>query len=355
MAKKKKNQSIYYNPSVIMNMKDLDGLQPSIYMVSTNRSAGKTTGFLLESLKNFKENKKKTILLYRYQYELSTSNKIYTDVLNLYSDYGQEMTVVSNAKGLFYELFLDGESFGYSLSMGNPDTLKKYSPLFTDVDFIIFDEFQTESGKYLPKEVQKLQSILLTIARGGGEQSRHVNVYMLSNNVSIMNPYYIEFGIHKRLKHDTKFMRGHGWVAEFGYNASASENIKHNAISRAFSNSDYIKYSTEQSYLKMTDSFISKPTGKSKYIYTLIHDGVAYGVRDCFEYGIIHVSKKVDKTCKQVVTFKAADHNQVTMMLSHYCWLWKNIKDAYYNGCLRFDDIQTKNAIFDILSIDLYK
>lgn len=350
-----KKTSIYYDPSIILGMKDLDGLEPSIYMISKNRSAGKTTGFLKESLEHFKETGKKTILLYRYQYELSASNKIYSDVLNLYPDYGIAMQAVSNAKGLFYELFLDDESFGFALSMGNPDSLKKYSPLFADVDYIIFDEFQTESGKYLTKETEKLQSILLTIARGGGKQSRPIKVFMLSNNVSLMNPYYIEFGIHKRLKSDTKFMRGNGWVAEFGFNESASAQIKENGIARAFQNSEYMRYSTEQSYLLMTDSFIEKPSGKSKYIYTIIHDGVAFGVRDCFESGIIHVSKKVDKSCRQIVTFKAGDHNQVTMMLSHYCWLWKNIKDAYQHGCLRFDDIQTKNAIFDILSIDLYK
>lgn len=345
----------YYNPERILKTKDLDGLEPSIFMISTNRSAGKTTAFLKYSLEHFKNTGRKTILLYRYQYELNASANVYKDVMSIYPEYGEKMTCESQAKGLFYELFIDKVSFGYAISMNNPDSMKKYSPIFADVDIVLFDEFQTESGKYLQKEIQKFQSILLTIARGGGQQSRNVKVFMLSNLVSIMNPYYIQFGIHKRIKSDTKIMRGNGWVAEFGYNESASKAIQKNGIARAFSDSDYIKYSTEKEYLHTTDSFIAKPSGKHKYIFTIVHDNIHYGVRDCFEQGVMHVSKKADRSCKNIVTFKASDHNQNTMMLSHYSYLWRNIKEAFYNGCLRFDDLQTKNAIFDILAVDIYK
>ena len=345
----------YYNPQKILSTLDLDKEEPAIYMISTNRSAGKTTAFLKLSLEHFQETKRKTILLYRYKYELNACADIFKDVLKLYPDYGIEMTSQSNAMGMFYELFLDGESYGYAIAMSNPDTMKKYSPIFSDVDFVIFDEFQTESGKYLPKETEKFQSIMLTIARGGGSQSRKIKVFMLSNLVSIMNPYYIQFGIHKRIKTDTKIMRGKGWVAEFGFNDSASKQIKQNGIAKAFSDSDYIKYSTEKEYLKQTDSFIEQPKGKSKYLFTIVHDGIKIGVRDCFENGVMYCSKKYDKSCTNVVTFKASDHNQNTMMLSHYSYLWKNIKDAFMCGCLRFDDLQTKNAIFEILAVDMYK
>lgn len=345
----------YYNGEKILELKDLDKLDPSIYLISTNRSAGKTTYFLNKSLQHFKKTKRKTLLLYRYQYELNSSNEIFSDVMRMNPEYGEEMTVVPLAKGLFYELYLDNESFGYALSMNNPDSLKKYSPIFAEVDMIIFDEFQPESGKYLPKELDKFQSILLTVARGGGFQSRSIKVFMLSNFVSIMNPYYIQFGIHKRMKSDTKFMRGNGWVAEFGFNESASNSIRKSGIARAFSDSNYLRSSTKKEYLHTTDSFIERPSGKHKYIFTIVHDGVNYGVRDCFESGVMYVSKKFDPSCKSIVTFKASDHNQNTTMLTHYSYLWKNIKDAFHNGYLRFDDIQTKNAVFDILAVDIYK
>lgn len=351
----KMSKSKYYNPDKIMNMKDLDNQTPWFYIVSSNRSAGKTTSFLKKSLELFKNKKKKTILLYRYQYELNSCCTIFTDVMRLYPNLGGEMKALPNAKGLFYELFLDNKSFGYALSLNNPDSLKKYSPIFSDVEYVIFDEFQTENGKYLPKEIEKFQSLMITISRGGGKQSRPLKVFMLSNMVSIMNPYFIEFNIHKRIKSDTKFLKGHGWIAEFSYNESASNAIKESGLARAFENSNYIKYSTEKEYLIATDNFIEQPKGKAKYYFTILYDGKPYGVREYPTVGIFHVSKKVDKDCKYVATFKASDHNQNTMMLNHYSFLFKNLKDSFNRGNLRFDDVETKNAIFDILAIDVYK
>ena len=170
----------YYNPKKILSIKDLDNETPSIYIITTNRSAGKTTSFLKKSLEDYKENKSQVVLMYRYKYELKASADIYKDVLTLYPDLGVEMKCVPHADGLYYELFLDNESFGYAVSLANPDALKKYSPIFSKVKQIIFDEFQTETGKYLPKEIKKFQSLYLTIARGGGKQSRKVFCFRCS-------------------------------------------------------------------------------------------------------------------------------------------------------------------------------
>lgn len=345
----------YYNPQKILSMKDLDGEEPSIYMITTNRSAGKTTTFLKKALADFTNDGSKVVLIYRYTYELNSSADIFKDVLKLYPKYGKLMTCISHAKGLFYEIFLDKISFGYAIPLSNPDALKKYSPIFAEVNNIIFDEFQTETGKYLNKEMQKIQSVYLTIARGGGQQSRHVKLFMLGNMVSIMNPYFINFDIHKRLKNNTNFMRGSGWVAEFGFNESASIAIKNNSFFKAFQKDDYMSYSTEKVYLHDADIFIEKPSGRAKYIFTLMHDGNAFGIREFFDDGVLYVSHKPDNSCKQIVAFKASDHNQNTIMLNHFSYLWKNIRDAFNNGYLRFDDIKSKSAIFDILSVDLYK
>lgn len=345
----------YYNPEKILRLRDLDGLKPAIYLVSTNRSAGKTFSFLKRSLENFKKNKTQVGLIYRHSYELNSCGSIFSDVMRQYPELSGEITVSSHAKGLFYEMLMDGETLGYALSLNNPDALKKYSPLFAKVEDMIFDEYQTETGKYLPKEIDKFQSLALTVARGGGKQSRHVNFYLLGNNVTLMNPYYIQFGIHKRLKTETKFMRGNGWVAEFGFNESASQQIRSNSFFHAFKDEGYMAYSTENVYLSDSSIFVGKISGRSKYLFSIAHESSLYGVREYYDKGIMYISKQCDPSCKMVITFKASDHNQNTMMLSHYSYLWKNIKEAYYKGWLRFDDIKTKNDIFDILGVDLYK
>ena len=95
---------------------------------------------------------------------------------------------------------------------------------------MIFDEFQSETNHYCDNETKKFISIHTSIARGQGEQVRYVPVYMLSNPVSIINPYYVEMGISGRLKDDTKFLRGDGFVLEQGYIESASIEQKNSGI-----------------------------------------------------------------------------------------------------------------------------
>lgn len=352
-----KENTKYYDPTKLLSMKDLDGDEPSIYMIVSNRSAGKTTRFLKDSLENFKNNKKKVILIYRHQYELPSSGLVYSDVLKIFPEYGEHIESRPIAKGLFYEMYLDNESMGFSLSLSNVDSLKKYSPLFSDCDFFIFDEFLTENGKYLQNEVEKLQSILITCARGGGEQSRKIKLFMLANRTSLLNPYFIYFGIHKRLRTDTHFMRGNGWVAEFGFVQSASDAIKNNGIYKAFNNENnkYMSYSTEDIYLTDTSAFIEKMNGKNTYLFTFIYEGEYFSIREYPDEGILYVSEKVDKNFRTIISFKPNDHNQNTILLSRYSSLWKYVKESFSSGFLRFDSLKAKNAIFDILSIDIYK
>lgn len=349
------NEEKYYNPDKILRMRDLDNLKPAIYIITTNRSAGKTFSILKKFLEDFKKDGKQFAIIYRHKYELNASANLFDDVQRLYPHLRGNITTISYASGLFYELQMDDKTLGWSFSMNSPDALKKHSPKFSQIEQMLLDEYQTESGKYLDKEIEKFQSLYLTIARGGGKQSRHVDVFMCGNNVTLMNPYFINFGIHKRLKDDTKMMRGNGWVAEFLFNKSASQEIRSNSFFHAFKDERYMAYSTENVYLSDASIFVGKISGRAKYLFTILHENTLYGVREFFDKGIMYISKQPDNSCKQVITFKASDHNANTMMLSHYSYLWKNIKDAYYKGWLRFDDIQTKNDIFDILGVDLFK
>lgn len=342
----------YYSLDAIKKKKDLEGKEPSIYLICSNRSAGKTTAVLKESLENFKKNKKQTVLIYRYKYELSSANLIYTGVLNMYKEYGEEMTTQSCAEGLFYTLLLDGEPFGYAISMSNIDSLKKYSPLFGLVNMAIFDEFMKEDDKYLSNETEKLQSILVTISRGGGYQARDIKLYMLGNMVSILNPYFITFGIHKRLKSDTHFMRGIGWVAEFGFNKSAQDEIQGTGFYRAFQKESYMEYMTENRYLNDNYSFIGKPKGKSKYFATIKHNNKFYGVYEFYELNILFISTKVDKSCRNVITLNANEHSANTLMLSRSSYTIQVISECFKQGAILFEDLECKNAIFDILALD---
>ena len=347
---------MYYTLDRIKTIKDLDGEEPYIYIITTNKSAGKTTAVLLEGLKLWKESKgkKQMLLIYREKNEITSANLLFQDVLELYPEYGVEMTTKSCAEGLFYQLFLDGLPFGYAIAMFKYDKLKKYSPVFRNCEIAIFDEIQLEDGRYLKDEPNKLLGVLMAVARGGGKQSRPITLYMLGNTVSLMNPYFIKFGIYKRIKPDTKFMRGKGWVAEFGVNESSQKVVSENPLFKAFRNDDYFKFGTRAKYMYNTDRFIVNPTGKSKYLFTYVQDGQEFAIRDYYEMGKIAFCRTVDKTYKFRICIKSTDHNESTVLVRKNSYLIEAVRNAYEEGILVFSDLEAKNAALDLLAIDFY-
>lgn len=340
----------YYDGTKLLSLTDLDGKQPEIIMVTTNRTGGKTTYFGRLCVNKFKKGQGKFALLYRYNYELDDcSDKFFKDLSTLFFP-GSIMESKRKASGIFHELFLDGESCGYALSLNSADQLKKYSHLFSDVNRMIFDEFQSETNHYCNDEIKKFISIHTSVARGQGEQVRYVPVYMLSNPVSLINPYYVELGISNRLRDDTKFLRGHGYILEQGFIDSASIAQKESGFNKAFAKNSYVAYSSECVYLSDNKAFIEKPNGIGRYLCTIKYNGSDFGVREFADSGFIYVDDRPDTTYKYKITVTTSDHEINYVMLKRNDMFLTNLRFFFEKGCFRFKDLRCKEAILKALS-----
>ena len=340
----------YYVGTKLLSMLDINGNKPEIYMCTTNRTGGKTTYFGRLCINRFLDNRGKFGLIYRFNYELDDIvDKFYKDLGSLFFR-GHEMTSKRRASGIYHELFLDDKSCGYGLSLNSADQIKKYSHLFSDINRMIFDEFQSETNHYCNDEVKKFISLHTSVARGQGEQVRYVPVYMLSNPVTIINPYYVEMGISARLKDDTKFLRGDGFVLEQGFIPSASEEQKSSGFNRAFAKNKYVAYSSECVYLNDNKSFIDKPTGRSRYICTLKYKGADFGLREFAEDGFIYCDDKPDVTFRTKITVTTADHEVNYVMLKRNDFFLSNLRYLFERGAFRFKDMRCKEAVLSALS-----
>ena len=351
---------MYYDGTKLLNMLDLNGEKPEIYMCTTNRTGGKTTYFNRYAVNRHIKDGKKFCLIYRYNYELDgVSEKFFKDIQGLFfNDYS--MRDERKANGVYHELFIGkykdvdgksgGKSCGYAVSLNNADAIKKYSHLLADVDFMIFDEFQSESNHYCSNEIQKLISIHTSIARGKGEQVRYVPIYMLSNAVSIINPYYTELGVSDRLRADTKFLRGDGWVLESGFIESACEAQKESGFNRAFAKNNYVQYAAENVYLNDSMAFIEKPVGRSKYLCTLKYMGREYGVREFVEQGVVYVDDKPDTTFTMKIAITTEDHNVNYVMLKRNEFFISSLRYYFEHGCFRFKNLQCKSVLLKAIS-----
>lgn len=340
----------YYDGTKLLSLKDINGNKPEIYMCTTNRTGGKTTYFGRLCINAFLKKGEKFGLIYRYNYELdNVVEKFYKDIGSLFFK-GHEMTAKRRASGIFHELFLDEKSCGYALSLNSADQIKKYSHLFNDIERMIFDEFQSETNHYCSDEVKKLLSIHTSIARGQGEQVRYVPVYMLSNPVSIINPYYIEMGVSERLRDDTKFLRGDGFVLEQGYIDSASKAQKESGFNRAFASNSYVAYSSECVYLNDNKAFIEKPITKGRYLATLKYQGKDFAIREYPEEGIIYCDDRPDTTFTTKITVTTNDHEINYVMLKRNDLFLSNLRWYFERGCFRFKDLRCKECVLKALS-----
>lgn len=351
----------YYDGTKLLSLKDINGNTPEIYICTTNRTGGKTTFFNRFVVKKFLEGKGKFALLYRFAKELKgCDEKFFKDIGELFfPDY--LMRSESRGDGDYYELFLykkneidckrPGKSCGYALALNSADQIKKQSHQLNDIERMIFDEFQSETNHYCTDEISKFISVHVSIARGHGLQSRYVPVYMISNHITLLNPYYTEFDIATRLQAGTKFLRGDGFVLEHGFVESAAEAMKQSSFNRAFKRNKQISYlQKERVYLNDNAAFIEKMSGLSRYIATMKYKGIQYGVRAFDEQGIIYCDNRPDLTYPMKLSITTDDHNINYVMLRANADFLARLRYYFDNGCFRFKDLKCKEVILKALS-----
>lgn len=344
-------ESKYYDGTKLLSMNDINGNKPEIYMCTTNRTGGKTTYFGRLCVNRFMDKGEKFALIYRYNYELDDcAEKFYKDIGKLFFP-NTTMTSKRRASGIFHELFINDKSCGYAISLNSADQLKKYSHLFSDVMRMIFDEFQSETNHYCSDEIRKFLSIHTSVARGNGEQIRYVPVYMLSNPVSIINPYYTEMDISSRLDDKTKFLKGNGFVLEQGYVESASLAQKESGVNKAFSKNEYVAYSSECVYLNDNQAFIEKPENcASKYLATIRYKNSDYAIREYKELGILYCDDHADRTFPTRISVTTDDHNINYVMLKNNDFFISNLRFFFEHGAFRFKDLKSKEALLKCIS-----
>lgn len=340
----------YYDGTKLLSMKDINGKIPELYLCTTNRTGGKTTWFSKFMVNRYKKKNEKFCLVYRFNYELDDcATKFFKDINTLFFK-GDNMTSKRRANGIFHELYLNEKSCGYAVSLNSADQLKKYAHLFSDVSWMLFDEFQSETNHYCDKEIEKLLSVHTSIARGQGEQVRYVPTVMLGNAVTIINPYYVELGISDRLRSDTKFLKGDGYVLEQGFIESASVAQMSSGFNRAFARNRYVGYASQNVYLNDNTAFIEKPSGNGRYLATIKYNGVEYGIREYAELGIIYCDDHSDKSYTLKITVNTDDHDINYVMLKRNSNFLTNLRYYFEKGCFRFKDLKCKDAVLKSLS-----
>lgn len=341
---------MYYDGTKLLSLLDLNKNKPELYISTSTRSTGKTTYFSRLLINRFKKKRELFVLIYRYNYELKKiSEKFFTGVQELFFPC-DEMTEKNVVKDTIVSLYLNEELCGYAVSLNNAELIKKSSHLLSTTSHAFFDEFQSESNHYCYDEINKFLSLHKTLARGGGKQVKYYPIYMASNFISLINPYYTELNIGARLNDDTKYLRGNGFVLECYVDENVSKQMLNSGISQAFKNNNYLISSTQKVYLNDNKNFISNPKGKNRYICTIKAKDKLYALREYDELGIIYCNTNIDNSCKLKLSVLTNDMDINYVLLKKNDFLITRLRFFFEKGCFRFKDLECKNIIFKLLT-----
>ena len=176
---------------------------------------------------------------------------------------------------------------------------------------------------------------------------------MCSNPVSLLNPYFVAMNIAPRLRQDTHFLRGAGWVLEQGFVQSAYDAQKESGFNQAFGEDKYSQYEDQGVYLDDSLSFIAKPKGKCRYICTLRYEGKDYAIREYAEDGIVYCDNTADMFFPIKITVTTIDHKINYVMLKKNDMFIQNLRFYFEHGSFRFKDLQCKDVLLKSISYGL--
>lgn len=348
--------SEYYDGTKLLSMKDINGDTPEIYFCTGNKTGGKTTYFNRLLVNSFLKGKGQFMLLYRFKYEVKDAHiGFFNDIKDLFFP-GYIMKSQPIVNGSFYELILvnktteEPKSCGFAVPLSAVDNVKKFSHIFKNVNRMLLDEFQSESNHYATNELSNFRAIHTAVARGNNQHVRYVPVYLLSNALSLLNPYYKAFNIGARLNNNTKFLKGVGWVLEQAYIESAANAQKDSAFNRAFGNDKHNQFEQQNVYFLDNINFVQKVNGKGDYVCTVKYKGDYYGVRLYYDQGIVYCNDKPDKYNPNKIAVTTDDHSINYLMLERSNEMVQRLRWYFLAGMFRFKNLDCKECILQLIS-----
>lgn len=353
---KKDIYGIFYNPTKLMSYGKV--LNFSI----GSRSIGKSTGFALFMLREFLEHGRQFIYCRRTQDETQlTAPNYFDNAVSILQACGYEIGNVIYSGGTYT---CDGEVCGYAIPLSLQQKYK--SSNYSQVWYILYDEFMIMPGsqaRYIggstnaSAEVDAMTSLYQTVDRGVGKAFRNeTRIIFVGNAGTFFNPFFVNYGIDKFLRPDTKYLapKNDVYVVELTRETEATKEIK-SSNGYKISTEKTRQYAYENNYADLSgEDFITKNiAGRHIPLCNLVYEGQVYGVFSCLDAGYIYITHKVADG-RANISLTTNDHkpNYLMMKSWHGHPITTRIKEMYDLGMIRFADYKCKMIIDFYLCYD---
>lgn len=307
------------------------------------RGLGKTYACKRRAISRALDKGEEFVYLRRFQTELKHSGTFFNDIRCEFPEWefrvngrtAEARPRGSNDKDAW-------ATIGYFLALTAGATLKSVS--YPNVCTLIFDEFIIEEGTrhYLPAEVDTFLDLYSTIDRNNDR----VKVFMLSNAVRCVNPYFIEW----RIQTGKAFQRrGGGYlVCELIDNEAFAGEVSSTRFGKFIKETspEYASYAIDNLFSDDTGDLLGKKPPEAHLIATLrTRTGE---VSLWYDDTLWYVQRKLPRDCNVRLAYKvrARDGERVQTKGEGYMAV---LVHAIKDGRVRFDSIESRETIWSVL------
>lgn len=324
------DDSIYYSPNKMLSHNRI------LNFVIGARGIGKSFAMKEFPIKRFIKYGEQFIYVRRYKGELTKLKNYFNDIMFKFPEH--EFSV----KGR--NLYIDGKQCGWAIPLSTWQSEK--SNAYPNVSNIIYDEFirEKDNSGYIPNEVEALLNLMDTVFRSRD----NVRCICLSNAVTIVNPYFLYFGLIPNI--DKRFNAYDNILIEIPDSSDFSEYRRTTKFGKLITNTDYGNMSLDNEFINDSQVFIEKRTPESKYSFTITYKGMDVGIWVDVELGVLYMSNDLDPYSKFSFALTSQDLQENNMLINGWrnSYHLKKLVKAFTSGYLRFDNQVLRNIGYEI-------
>lgn len=325
------DKSLYYSPNKLLSYNRI------LSFVIGARGIGKTYGMKKYAINRFIKYGEQFIYLKRYKTDIKGLEQFFDAVASEFPEH------TFRIKGR--ELLIDDKLAGWAMPLSSWQSVK--SREFPNVCTILYDEFLLEKSSkqsYMQDEPKALLNFMDTVIRNRD----NARCICMSNAVSIVNPFFIYFGIIPDI--NKRYNAFDNCVVEIPDSVDFTDERKKTRFGQLISDTDYGAFALGNEFINDSKVFIEKRSKESKFQFAITYQGMVMGVWVDVEEGVMYLANEYDPSTKKMFAMTADDHTENAMMMANWkqnFYLGKMV-NAFLNGYLRFDNQVLRNIGYEM-------
>lgn len=232
---------------------------------------------------------------------------------------------------------------GHFIALSTAQSIKSVAyPLVTNIGF---DEFIIEKGTthYIANEAHAFNNLYSTVDRNQDK----TKVFFMANSVSIMNPYFLEYGIKREQGKEFMTMHDGFIVVHFVEAAEFTQQVYRTKFGKFIQGTEFGDFAAGNEFADDHDALLEIKGASARYTYTLETSSGIFSVWIDWMQGKYYVQEKRPKQ-EIMFTMLPDKMDEGKTLVGYSDKIMQSLRTAFRHGNTFFDTSKSRNAFSKI-------